>query len=173
MNKGKRPILNTGFSSVLLVFITICLVTFATLSVLTAHSDYKLSTKYGDKTSSYCSADKTAREAMSAIDHTLFSLYTDHKDSASFYNSISEELFLDSLPDSVSDFAISADSGKDDVDISYQVPVSEVQTLYVSLKVSYPVSEKDTFLTITRWQSQTDHALDETEQPMHLYNDRE
>ena len=42
-----------GFSSILLIFVMICIVTFATLTLVTANSDYKLSKKVAAKSTSY------------------------------------------------------------------------------------------------------------------------
>ncbi len=42
MKKNRASFINIGFSSIVMVLIMICLVTFATLSVLTAHSDYRM-----------------------------------------------------------------------------------------------------------------------------------
>ena len=43
MNKQKKEFIHIGFSSILMVFTMLCLVTFATLSLITANSDYRLS----------------------------------------------------------------------------------------------------------------------------------
>ena len=45
MNKQKKEFIHIGFSSILMVFTMLCLVTFATLSLITANSDYRLSLK--------------------------------------------------------------------------------------------------------------------------------
>ena len=41
MNKQKKGFIHIGFSSILMVFTMLCLVTFATLSLITANSDYR------------------------------------------------------------------------------------------------------------------------------------
>ena len=50
MNKQKKGFIHIGFSSILMVFTMLCLVTFATLSLITANSDYRLSLKVAEKT---------------------------------------------------------------------------------------------------------------------------
>lgn len=49
MNKQKKEFIHIGFSSILMVFTMLCLVTFATLSLITANSDYRLSLKVAEK----------------------------------------------------------------------------------------------------------------------------
>lgn len=53
MNKQKKGFIHIGFSSILMVFTMLCLVTFATLSLITANSDYRLSLKVAEKTTAY------------------------------------------------------------------------------------------------------------------------
>ena len=48
MNKQKKGMIHIGFSSILMVFTMLCLVTFATLSLITANSDYRLSLKVAE-----------------------------------------------------------------------------------------------------------------------------
>ena len=53
MKKKTRIGLNIGTSSILLVFVLLCMVTFAVLSFVSANADYKLSRSLGDRTAAY------------------------------------------------------------------------------------------------------------------------
>lgn len=55
MNKEKRKIgfVNIGTASLLVVFLTLCLVAFAMLSLSTAKSDYAFSQKQAERTTAY------------------------------------------------------------------------------------------------------------------------
>ena len=55
MNKEKRTFgfLNIGTASLLVVFLTLCLVSFAILSLSAAKSDYEFSKKMAQKTTAY------------------------------------------------------------------------------------------------------------------------
>jgi len=55
MNKEKRKIgfVNIGTASLLVAFLTLCLVAFAMLTLSTAKSDYKFSQKLAERTTSY------------------------------------------------------------------------------------------------------------------------
>lgn len=160
MNKKNKFSINIGFSSILMVFIMICLVTFATLSLLTSHSDYRLSQKMADKTSAYYEADTIAKDTARMIEQYLDSLYENSTDAASYYQEINADLIRGELPDQVYGLMV---SDTEIPVISYQVTISSVQTLYVSLEVHYPQNGEESFYKITRWQSKTSNAPVEEE----------
>ena len=45
MKRNKNSFIHFGFSSVIFVLVILCFISFAALSLLTAHTDYKLSKK--------------------------------------------------------------------------------------------------------------------------------
>ncbi len=161
MKQKKSSFINLGFSSIVMVFIMICLVTFASLSVLTAYSDYKLSQKMADKTTAYYEADVTARNRVAEIDAELFSLYL---------SSASEEEYWEEIESVFADYLL---TNQDEIQISYTVPVTEVQTLYVTLGVHYPHSGSEYFTTIERWQTVTENAPEESEDYLNLFTGNE
>ena len=171
MKKNKSSFINIGFSSIVMVFIMICLVTFATLSVLTAHSDYRLSQKMAEKTNAYYKADATARKMAENVDHTLYELYLLASSADNFYELVAVADFVTEAPEEIID--ISLDTDIENAIISYAVPISEVQTLHISLKINYPVSGSECFSTITRWQTVTDNAPDESDEYLDLYTGNE
>ena len=99
--KTRSSFINIGFSSIVMVFIMICLVTFATLSVLTAHSDYRLSQKMAQKTTAYYEADATARDMAASIDKELFHIYSDSSTASDYYQLVFDADFSDGAPASV------------------------------------------------------------------------
>lgn len=163
--------INLGFSSIVMVFITICLVTFATLSVLTAHSDYRLSEKMEKKTTAYYQADSIARDMLALIDKELFSLYKESTDAKAYYQLVLDTNYKAFAPASVTDILSSATN--DIVTISYQIPVSEVMTLQVALKVNYPKSGSECFTTIAKWQTVIQNEPDESDEFLNLYTGEE
>ena len=80
MNKQKKGFIHIGFSSILMVFTMLCLVTFATLSLITANSDYRLSLKVAEKTTAYYEADTAARNYLQQLDLALADLYANCDD---------------------------------------------------------------------------------------------
>ena len=67
MNKQKKGFIHIGFSSILMVFTMLCLVTFATLSLITANSDYRLSLKVAEKTTRLLRSRYCCKELSAAI----------------------------------------------------------------------------------------------------------
>lgn len=169
--KNKSSFINIGFSSIVMVFIMICLVTFATLSVLTAHSDYRLSQKMADKTTAYYKADAIARDMVELLDEELFNIYLKSSVSNDFYEAVAATDFSTYAPSDIHNVMLN--KSEDDIILSYEVPISEVQTLYVSLHVNFPLAESECFTTITRWQTVTENAPDESEEYLNLYTGNE
>ena len=71
--KKRREFSNFGFSTILLTFSMICIVTFSALAFVTANSDYKLSKRVADNNSSYYRACEKAWDEISQIDAILAS----------------------------------------------------------------------------------------------------
>ena len=106
MKKNRASFINIGFSSIVMVFIMICLVTFATLSVLTAHSDYRLSQKMADKTTAYYKADAIARDMLELLDDQLFDIYLKDSSSNGFYENLAVADFSTYAPSDIQDITV-------------------------------------------------------------------
>jgi len=169
--KNKSSFINIGFSSIVMVFIMICLVTFATLSVLTAHSDYRLSQKMADKTTAYYKADAIAREMVEQLDNQLFAIHLEASSSDYFYEAVAATDFSANAPSDIHNIALT--NLDDDIILSYEVPISDVQALHVSLQIQFPIAESEGFTTITRWQTVTENAPDESDEYLNLYTGEE
>lgn len=63
--------LSVGTSSILMIFVVLCLTTFGVLSYVTANADYKLSQKNADAVTAYYQADSKANELLKTIDSQL------------------------------------------------------------------------------------------------------
>ena len=67
-NKAKKSGLSfssgIGSSSILVIFVILCLVSFATLSIVSANADYKLSKKVLDRTTAYYEAEGQAHRHL-------------------------------------------------------------------------------------------------------------
>ena len=171
VKKSKSTFINIGFSTIIMVFIMICLVTFATLSVLTAHSDYRLSEKLAEKTTAYYRADATAKDMLKAIDTELFRIYVESENSKEYFEQINKHSFHDIAPTTVFDIVLQDQN--DYVTISYKVPVTNVLTLQVTLKMNYPKSGSECFSTIEQWQTVTENEPDVEDDYFHLYTGEE
>jgi hypothetical protein len=167
MNKKKQGFIHIGFSSILMVFTMLCLVTFATLSLITANSDYRLSKKAADKTTAYYQADTAAKNYLLQLDTALSDLYEQCSDREHFFSGLPEVMQSLTPADTISDVKTTvADS---QIICAFQVTINEVQQLEVTLALSYPEHPGDEFYKITQWQTVTTNepAADDT---LHLFS---
>lgn len=139
MSKRKYPTINIGSSSMLVVFIILCLVTFSVLSVASANNDRKYSEKIADRTTAYYEASNKAEELLSQIDDKLNQVYEQ-------YNAE----YLSQVPDALT--SIDGIDTSDFPSVSFSVPINDTQTLSVSLLIQIPEKEGDTFYTVTSWK---------------------
>lgn len=133
--KNKRYGVNVGSSSILIIFVVVCLVCFAALSIVSANSDLKMTKKMAEREISYYSACNDAYRALYDIDCTLQKIYD---------SSISED-----------DFYVQAGRQK-----SFAYPVSDIHSLQVTISIQYPENDKEPFYEITQWNVITTGSLD-------------
>ena len=128
MTKKKKSFsgINIGSASMLLIFIILCLVSFATLSIVSANADKKLSEKIARRTQNYYKACNSAEEALAELDNALQSQYADTADRDTYFKATGQEK-------------------------SYTFPISETQILCVDVEIFYPTEPEDTFYEITGW----------------------
>lgn len=126
-SKKKQFGMNIGSASILLVFVILCLVSFAVLSIVSANADSKLSTRILERTTAYYTACNQAEQSLAGMDHTLRRIYE---------SSDSEEAYFASVG-----------HGK-----SYVIPISDLQSLQVTIEILYPGTAEDSFYKITAWQ---------------------
>lgn len=135
MNKKREFRVNVGTSSILLIFIILCLIAFATLSIVSANADYRLSRKVADRTSAYYTAANQAEGYIASIDETLRAVYSSAKNEEEYFSVVGHSK-------------------------SYLVPISELQSLSIKLDILYPNAEDDAFYQITSWQVITTGELE-------------
>lgn len=119
--------MSLGSSILLLVFVVVSLVSFAVLSLSSAITDKTLTTQISEKSIEYYEACNLAEDQLAQIDSKL---------QAAYESSISKEGFYE-LVSTGSDFTI---------------PVSDLQSLLVSLTYTYPEQSGDTFYIINDWK---------------------
>lgn len=134
---------NFGFSTILLAFVMICIVTISALSLLTANSDYKLSQKVAEKNTTYYLADKEAHEQLANIDQLLATAYQNATGASSYYKSVA--LALESL-----DFG---NYNRMTGTFCYEITIAEHQSLQIELLIHYPKDKHTPFFEITSWKS--------------------
>lgn len=151
MKKNTFSFFPIGFSSVILVLITIFFFTFAVLTLSVSQADYTLSTQYAQENSAYYQADAIAKEMCIYIEEQAAAIYQSNVSTDIFYKEIAKLEFSYPISEKIQNILI--EYVENYVIISYIVPISENQHLSVALKVNYPQSENECFLTIIGWQT--------------------
>ncbi|MGN0399780.1 MAG: hypothetical protein ACI4EO_06595 [Blautia sp.] len=141
MKKNLRTPPGTGISSILLIFILLCMITFSVLSYVSARTDYRLSQKTSEHTRAVYQAENQANDILNQIDARLEKAYASGKDFSHYPDRI--KILLKDL-DGVSFL----DSQK----ITFQVPVGEEQMLEVCILLSSDLQEGDVYYTIETWK---------------------
>lgn len=70
MDKKKNFPMNIGLSSILLIFVVLCLVSFSILSIVSANADKKLSLKVLNRSIAYYNACNEAETTLRDVDET-------------------------------------------------------------------------------------------------------
>ena len=126
-SKKKQFGMNIGSASILLVFVILCLVSFAVLSIVSANADSKLSSRVLERTTAYYDACNQAEQSLAGIDKILQRIYASSESEGAYFASVGH--------------------GK-----SYVIPISDLQSLQVTIEILYPLSADDTFYRITARQ---------------------
>lgn len=124
---------NVGSSSILLIFVILCLISFATLSIVSANADAKLSRRVVERTTAYYEACNQAQADITSLDDTLAAIYADSFDEEEYFMAVGHKK-------------------------TCTFTISDLQTLSVTLDILYPQQEGDPFYRITSWQVLTDSS---------------
>lgn len=133
-NKRKSYGVNIGSSSILLIFVILCLVSFAVLSIVSAQTDYKLSCKLAERTTKYYAANNEVESYLRDLQASLEKIYED--------SATAEEYF--------------AVAGHD---TTFSIQLSEQQMLNVHLTILYPGDGKG-YYEINTWKVETQDTLE-------------
>lgn len=139
MNKRHGIRVHVGASSILLIFVILCLVSFAVLSLSSAEADLRLTSKVSDRTSAYYEACNKAESNLASINETCQSLYC---------SGLSEDDYFSQVGHTK----------------SFSIEISDLQTLSISLRILYPdpdtANDYHTFYQITSWKVLTDENIE-------------
>lgn len=137
--KTSRPLLTTGTSTLLLIFVSLCLLTFAVLSFLSARADQNLSRKTAERTSAYYEACNQAEDRLGEADQMLEKIWQETANEKAYFQAV-RETFED------------MDFDEESRMLSFSVPLTDTQVLTVTLKLRTPESGS-TFYTISGWKT--------------------
>ena len=140
---NKRPSGSTGIASIVLIFVMLCFMTFAVLSLMTARADLAQSQRIADRIQTCNDGENTA----SAILCTIIQCVNDHLDASDedeFFSAVQNDL-----------------EGKDGITfsgpstLSYTTEQTPDQILYITLELSLDAFPDGRHYQILSWKSQT------------------
>lgn len=127
--------LNIGTSSLLYIFVILCLVSFAILSLSSSIGDKKLSNRVLENTNAYYDACDKAEELIASFDSTLHDLYSTGISRSGYFEKVGHTK-------------------------SFSVQINEVQTLCVELKILFPVKAGEPFYEIEKYRTEMNGNLE-------------
>ncbi len=123
--------IHMGAPSLLMIFLVLCLFTFALLSLSSAKNNRTLSQQSADRIQAYYQASSLAEQALDQIDTILSDTYkncgAESADASVYQKELTEQLKNCSV-DGISDLTI--DFTKKEGTLSFQVPVNKSQTAF-------------------------------------------
>lgn len=180
--KAPAPFFNIGASSLLVIFLILCLVTFAILTLTSAKSDADFAEKLAYHKTNYYAACNTAESTLDKIDAVLADAWQ-RSDTDTGKNSINND---SSQPDSTSNdssqpdltssdtaavfteietqltaldsreqLQLSMDFTQSEPTISYSVAIDDKQNLCVTLTLTAVPAKGEAYYRISQWQVQS------------------
>lgn len=138
----------SGLPLLILIFVSLCLLTFSLLSVSESRADQALGEKMAARTTTYYKANTKANQLLSKIDAQLanylrlFSSDASSPPESSYYDSCIQ--IADVIPE------VSWDT--DTHTASFTITITESQQLAVVLAVDFPKKDTDALYHITTWE---------------------
>lgn len=180
--KAPTPFFNIGASSLLVIFLILCLVTFAILTLTSAKSDADFAEKLAHHKMNYYAACNTAESTLDKIDAVLADAWqlsdTDtgknsinndssqpdstsndssqpdltSSDAAAVFTEIETQL---TALDSREQLQLSMDFTQSEPTISYAVAIDDKQNLCVTLTLAAAPAKGEAYYRISQWQVQS------------------
>ena len=180
--KAPAPFFNIGASSLLVIFLILCLVTFAILTLTSAKSDADFAEKLAHHKTNYYAACNTAESTLDEIDAVLADAWqlsdTDtgknsinndssqpdstsndssqpdltSSDTAAVFTEIETQL---TALDSREQLQLSMDFTQSEPTISYAVAIDDKQNLCVTLTLTAAPAKGEAYYRISQWQVQS------------------
>lgn len=180
--KAPAPFFNIGASSLLVIFLILCLVTFAILTLTSAKSDADFAEKLAHHKTNYYAACNTAESTLDEIDAILADAWqlsdTDtgknsinndssqpdstsndssqpdltSSDTAAVFTEIETQL---TALDSREQLQLSMDFTQSEPTISYAVAIDDKQNLCVTLTLTAAPAKGEAYYRISQWQVQS------------------
>ncbi|MCI8400561.1 MAG: hypothetical protein HFI38_00415 [Lachnospiraceae bacterium] len=155
MKKQKFSFFNIGTSSLVLIFLVLCLVTFSVLSLVTARADYSMSSRTADRLKQYYQTSSRAEQILAVIDDSLAALYDRSSGESAYLAAVADTDWnevVSSAGDALSDgVTIFLKEGETPL-LEYELPMTSKQSLHVAVVPLYPTASGQGFYHIRSWK---------------------
>ena len=149
--KAPAPFFNIGASSLLVIFLILCLVTFAILTLTSAKSDADFAEKLAHHKTNYYAACNTAESTLDEIDAVLADAWQ-LSDTAAVFTEIETQL---TALNSREQLQFSMDFTQSEPTVSYAVDIDDKQNLCVTLTLAAAPAKGEAYYRISQWQVQS------------------
>ncbi len=146
-DKKQAPFVNIGSSLLLVIFLVLCLVTFATLSLSSARSDYSFSSRAAQRRTDYYQACNMAEDALAQVDAILVKAAGGSDGSGNWMKDLDFTQIDGAEFDAV---GLEIVYDPEAAALSYQIPVNEKQALEVGLV--FTPDRDEGYYEIDQWQ---------------------
>ena len=180
--KAPAPFFNIGASSLLVIFLILCLVTFAILTLTSAKSDADFAEKLAHHKTNYYAACNTAESTLDEIDAVLADAWqlsnidtgknSTNNDSSQPNSTSSDSSQSDSTSsdtaavfteietqltalNSREQLQLSMDFTQSEPTVSYAVAIDDKQNLCVTLTLAAAPAKGEAYYRISQWQVQS------------------
>ena len=152
----KKPIIGIGTTSIVLIFVMLCMLTFSVLSLATAQADLRLSRKSAERTTAYYDAENRANDILlSVIDCVNTYLPASSEASAAPAGETSADAFYTAVRGDLE--GTDGISFTDDSHLKYDVALADEQILCVSIELSYEGFSDGQHYRILSWNTESTH----------------
>ena len=150
--KQKSPSfrLGTGATLIFMIFVLLCLVVFAVLSLVSAEADWKLGDRLAQRTAAYYEACQRGKERLEELDRQLAALYQEAESPSAYREDCRN--WLSSLDGALEE----AETGA--FFFSFQEEVTDQQHLSVTVRIPTAPAAGDSFYQIEAWQTEASQA---------------
>lgn len=156
--KNKFPsIIHMGLSSILTIFLVLTLSVFASLSLMTAESDCRLSQSRADRLIEVNTANTKGEQFLKKVDVLCVKSYDKYK------HPTPEKYFAEILK-TVKKEQMDFTQEHGLLSLKTTIPLNESQTLFITVTPVFPTQTGDSYFTVTEWKIQkiTDWKIDDS-----------
>lgn len=143
MKKKHSSMVTLGITSLFLIFAVLCMVILSLLTLGSSRSDLRMSRRSMEQTTAYYDACTEATDLCLAAEEYLQTAYEESASKQEYLKKaggLTQQGFL---------------WNEESLALSFQIPFSDTQTLYVEAKIHYPETADGTFLELCTWQTQS------------------